>query len=151
MEFSGNQKIKASCEQVFNALLDTNVLKASIPGCEVAEFVDTPEGRQLKLVITTPVPGFKGPYNVLLQISDVVAPSHLVLIAEPTSDFGTIRATCAIDLASDPQGTSLVYNAQSQATGKIAAIPEMIIKASAKSTIDKFFSNFEKQVSAQQV
>lgn len=147
MDFSGNQKIKAPRERVFHALLDPRMLKSAIPGCEDAAFVDSTEG-QLKLVITTPVPGFKGPYNVFLKTDEVVEPSRVVVSAEPYNDFGTIQATCAIDLAEEGAATDLTYNARTEATGKIAAIPDIMIKTSVKSTLDTFFSNFEKQLSS---
>ncbi len=96
MEVSGNQKVKAVRPQVFNALLDPETLKNSVPGCDGAEFVDFPTGRQLKLTVSPNFPGFKGPYNVFLQTGAVNPPSHLVLIAEPTSSLGSIKATCSI-------------------------------------------------------
>ncbi len=147
MDISGSQKITASREKVFNALLDPTIIKNSLPGCSDAEYVDLPEGRQLKLVITTSIPGFKGPYNVFLEPKDLVPSSHMVLSTEPYNDFGSIKAVCAVDLSEEPTGTGLVYKAQAEPSGKIASVPEMIIKPAIKNTLEKFFSNFEKQVS----
>jgi uncharacterized protein len=147
MEISGNQKVKAPRPQVFNALLDPETLKNSVPGCDSAEFVDFPTGRQLKLTVSPTFPGLKGPYNVFLQTGEVVPSSHLVLIAEPTSSFGSIKAACAIDLTEVPDGTELVYNAQAEIDGKIAMTPDFIINKAVKAALDQFFKNFEKQVS----
>ena len=151
MEVSGNQKVKAPRLQVFNALLDPDTLKNSVPGCQSAEFVDFPTGRQLKLTVSPNFPGLKGPYNVFLQTGEVVPPSHLVLIAEPTSSFGSIKATCSIDLTDVPEGTEIVYNAQAEIEGKIAMTPDFIINKAVKAALDQFFKNFEKQVSAARV
>jgi uncharacterized protein len=151
MEVSGNQKVKAPRPQVFNALLDPETLKNSVPGCDSAEFVDFPTGRQLKLSVSPNFPGLKGPYNVFLQTGEVVPPSHLVLIAEPTSSFGSIKATCSIDLTDVPEGTEIVYNAQAEIDGKIALTPDFIINKAVKAALDQFFKNFEKQVSAARV
>lgn len=147
MEVSGNQKVKASRPQVFNALLDPETLKNSVPGCDGAEFVDFPTGRQLRLTVSPNFPGLKGPYNVFLQTSEVTPPSHLILIAEPTSSFGSIKATCAIDLSDDPEGTTIAYNAHAEIEGKIALTPDFIISKAVKAALDQFFKNFEKQVS----
>ena len=148
MDISGSQKIKASRERVFNALQNPEVLKNSIPGCEGAEFVDAWGERQLKVVITTGVPGFKGPYEVFLQTSDVTSPTHLVLHAEPSSSVGTIKATCTVDLSDDPAGTHLNYTAHAEMSGKIASVPDIVAKPAVKTSLNKFFSNFEKQVGA---
>ncbi|GAC1455068.1 MAG: carbon monoxide dehydrogenase subunit G [Ktedonobacteraceae bacterium] len=147
MEISGSHKIRAPRQQVFNALLNPEVLKNSIPGCENAEYFDAPIGRVLKLTVSPSIPGLKGPYTVFLMNGEIIAPSRVTLIAEPSSSIGSIKATCVIDLTDDAVGTNLHYNANAVMEGKIAAIPDMIIKGGVKSALDQFFKNFEKQVS----
>jgi len=146
MDVSGSQKVKAPRPHVFNALLNPEVIKRSVPGCDSAEFVDFPTGRQLKLTVSPGIPGLKGPYNVFLQTGEVVAPSRVVLIAEPTSSMGSIKATCTIDLIEDGAATNLNYNANAVMDGKIAATPDMIVKGAVRVALDQFFKNFEKQV-----
>ena len=148
MEVSGSQKIKAPREVVFQGLLNPQVLQNSIPGCESAEFVDFPTGRQLKMTITIDFPGFKGSHTIFLQTGEVVAPSRVVLITEPSSSVGSIKATCTIDLSESTEGTDLNYNALAEREGKIAAIPDIMIKGAVKSALDRFFKNFEKQVAS---
>src|SRR5215467_5421674 len=111
MDVSGNQKVKAPRPHVFDALLDPEVLKKSIPGCDSAEFVDFSTGRQLKLTVSPSIPGLKGPYNVFLQTGEIIVPSRVVIIAEPTSSVGSIKATCKIDLTEDGEVTDIHYNA----------------------------------------
>ena len=151
MEISGNQKVKAPRQQVFQALLDPEVLKSSVPGCESAEFVDFPTGRQLKLVVSPNLPGLKGPFNIFLQTGEVVPPSRVVLIAEPSSSFGSVKATCAIELTDDSEGTLLSYNANAEVSGKIAGVPDLVINGAVKMGLGQFFKNFEKQVSVARV
>ena len=148
MDVSGSQKMKAPRQQVFHALLNPEVLKNSIPGCEGAEFVDLPTGRQLKLVVAPSIPGLKGPYTVFLQTSEVVAPSHVVLTAEPRSSLGSIKARCVVDLLEDVEGTLLNYNAHADMEGKIAATPGIVLNGTMKVALGQFFKNFEKQVSS---
>jgi carbon monoxide dehydrogenase subunit G len=148
MEVSGNQKIKAPRQVVFQSLLNPEVLKNSVPGCDSAEFVDFATGRQLKLTVSPSIPGLKGPYTIFLQTRDVVEPSHVVLIAEPNSSFGTIRATCTVDLTEDGEGTLLNYSADAHIEGKISATPDFVLKGAVKVALDQFFKSFEKQVSA---
>ena len=148
MDFSGSQKIVAPREKVFNALLDPSILKASIPGAESAEYVDMYGSRELKLVLTTGVPGFKGPYDIFLRTEEAQSPSHLVLVTEPSSDLGTVKASVTIDLIDDAGNTNLNYNTHAEVTGKIGGVPDMVVKPIVKTAIDKFFSSFEKQVSA---
>jgi carbon monoxide dehydrogenase subunit G len=147
MEITGSQKIKAPRAQVFSALLNPDVLKESVPGCESATLVEIGGSQQLKLQISPNIPGLKGPYDVFLQTGEVVPPSRVVLIAEPTSSLGSVKATCTVDLTDEADGTNLSYNAHAAMEGKIAATPEIILKGAVKVALDQFFKNFEKQVS----
>lgn len=148
MDFTGSQKIAAPRSVVFQSLLNPEVLKNSIPGCESAEFVDFPSGRQLKLAINPNIPGLKGTHEIFLQTGEVIADQRVVLITEPTSSLGTIKARCTVDLTDDADGTLLSYTAHAEMEGKVAAIPDMIIKGAVKSALDHFFKNFQKQVSS---
>src|SRR6266699_4900849 len=137
MNISGSQKIKAPRPEVFSALLNPHVLQESIPGCESAELVDMADGQQLKLKISPNIPGFKGPYVVYLQTGEVVAPSRVVLIAEPKSSMGSIQATCVVDLTEEADGpTNLSYKANAEMEGKIASTPEIILKGTVKVALD---------------
>src|SRR5258708_34474395 len=145
MEVSGSQRVKAPRPQVFNALLNPEILKNSVPGCDSGEYVDFPTGRQLKLSISPSIPGLKGPYNVFLQTVDVVALTHVVLIAEPSSSLGSIKAVCTIDLTDDADGTNLNYNAHAEMERKIPATPDMLLKGAIKVAIGQYFNSFKKQ------
>ncbi len=148
MDITGSQSIQAPQAQVFAALLNPEVLQHSIPGCEAAKIVDMPGGQQLKLRLTTPIPGFKGPFVIFLQAAEITPASHIVLIAEPNSSLGSIKARCVVNLAAEGNTTHLSYEAHAEREGKIAAIPEFTIKPAVKKVLDEFFKNFEKQVSA---
>ena len=148
MDITGSQKVKAPRSQVFAALLNPDVLKESIPGCESAKLVEMEGRQQLKVRISPSIPGLKGPYVVFLQTGEVVAPSRVVLIAEPTSSMGSVKAICTVDLLEDAAATTLNYNAHAEMEGKIAATPDIILKGAVKVALDQFFKNFEKQVSA---
>jgi carbon monoxide dehydrogenase subunit G len=148
MDISGSQKIKAPQQQVFAALLNPEVLKNSIPGCESAKLVDFNGKQQLKVRISPNIPGLKGPYVVFLQTGEVVPTSRVVIIAEPTSSMGSVKAICTIDLSPDAGGTNLAYDAHAEMEGKVASIaPEFVLKGAVKMALDQFFKGFEKQVS----
>ncbi len=148
MEITGSQKVNAPRQIVFESLLNPEILKNSIPGCDSAEFVDTPKGRQVKMTVSPNFPGMKGSYTVFLETGEVVAPSRVVLITEPSSSIGTIRAKCTTDLSETGTGTLLNYVATAALEGKIASTPEIVIKGAVKVALDQFFKNFEKQVSS---
>src|SRR2546429_4315042 len=128
MDITGSQKIKAPRAQVFSALLNPDVLKESIPGCEKATLVEIGGSQQLKVKISPNIPGMKGPYVVFLQTGEVVPPSRVVLITEPSSSMGSVKALCTVNLTDEGEATNLGYNAHAEIEGKIAATPEIILK-----------------------
>src|SRR5437660_9263534 len=124
MDISGSQKINAPQQVVFNALLNPDVLQESIPGCESAKLVEMEGRQQLKLRISPNFPGFKGPYVVFVWTGEVIPPSRVTLITEPSSSMGSIKAHCIVDLVEEAVDvTNLTYNAHADREGKIAATP----------------------------
>lgn len=146
MDISGSQKVKANQQRVFQAILDPEVLKNSIPGCERAEYVDGPAGRELALTVSPSVPGLKGSYTIPLRTEEVVEPSHLVIVTEASNSIGSIQARCNVDLVADGDATVVNYTTHATLGGKLGAIPELVLKPALKGAVDHFFKNLEKQI-----
>jgi uncharacterized protein len=100
------------------------------------------------LTVTTSLPGVGGSHDIYLQTGQIVPDSRVELITEPSSSLGTIRARCIVDLTDDAAGTLLTYKAHADREGKVAAVPELIIKGAVKAGLDQFFKNLEKQASS---
>jgi uncharacterized protein len=146
MDLTGSQKIKASQQNVFQALFNPEILQHCVPNCNKAEYVDTPNGREMELSVNVNIPGLKGTFMLYLRTEEVIEPSHLVIITEPNSSVGSIKARCAVDLLPDGDTTLLNYAATADMSGKVAAIPEIVFKPILKGGIDHLFKNLEKQL-----
>ena len=68
MKLSGTYKFKANSRQVFHAILNPSVLQACIPGCSSVELLDA---SHLMANITTPLPGLKGPFGVVVHMAQI--------------------------------------------------------------------------------
>src|SRR2546421_276810 len=75
MKLNGSHKFKANSWQVFNAILNPDVLQSCIPGCRSVEYMDP---TSLKASISTPLPGLKGPYRAVINISQRQDPNVLI-------------------------------------------------------------------------
>jgi carbon monoxide dehydrogenase subunit G len=150
MEFTGSHKIKASQVTVFNAILNPAVLKESIPGCSGAEYTEAPwakeDGRLLKLDISANLPGLSGAYSVFVKPEEITEPSHIVLVTNPSNSLGSIQARCVVDLVPEGDQTIINYTTTAKLEGKLAAIPEIVVKPAVKGTLEKFFKNLEKHI-----
>ncbi|BCL81646.1 hypothetical protein ccbrp13_41110 [Ktedonobacteria bacterium brp13] len=146
MEITGSHKVNASQLQVFQALLDPATLKECIPGCNEAEYTEVSwaTGRHIRLGISLNIPGMSGTYNVFIKPEDVIEPSHLVLISTPSSAVGSINARCVVDLVDEGTQTTVNYATEAVLEGKVAALPEFVVKPAVKGELDRFFKNLEK-------
>ncbi len=150
MEIVGSQKVKAGQREVFQALLNPQVLMESIPGCSEAEYAEIPwapeSGRHIRLVISVNFPGLNGKHEIFVKPEEVVEPSHLVLTSSPSSSLGSIDARCVVDLVDEGAQTTIKYATNATLSGKIAMAPEFLIKTTVKGASDHFFKNLEKHM-----
>jgi uncharacterized protein len=144
MKLNGTHKFKASSTQVFNAILNPDILKSCIPNCNSIEFLDT---NRLKLNITTPLPGLKGPYGIVVNIPRQQAPNYLELQVQRKGTGGSINAISQINLQDEADGALLSYDAQAELEGPVAIANNPIGQGITKNTLNSFFKNLDKAIS----
>ena len=143
MKLNGTHKFKASSQQVYNAILNPQVLKACIPGCDSVEYLDA---NRLRANITTPLPGFKGPYGAVIHIAQRQEPSMLVLEVQRKGKGGAINATSHINITDEADGTLLTYNATADLEGPIALADNPLGHGITKKSLGTFFTNLDKVI-----
>jgi carbon monoxide dehydrogenase subunit G len=144
MKLNGTHKFKASSTQVFNAILNPDILKSCIPNCNSIEYLDT---NRIKLNITTPLPGLKGPYGIVVNIPRQQAPSYIELQVQRNGTGGSINAVSQINLQEEADGTLLSYDAQAELEGPVAIANNPIGQGITKNTLNSFFKNLDKAIS----
>jgi carbon monoxide dehydrogenase subunit G len=145
MKLNGTHKFKASSAQVFNAILDPEVLKSSIPGCNSVAYA-SPD--QLTVEITTPLPGLRGPFPIDIDIANKQAPSSVELRVQIEGKDGSVNAVCKISVADEAEGSLLTYDAKADLAGVIAIADNPIGQPIVKASLNSFFKNFEKALEA---
>src|SRR5260370_41290302 len=108
MKLTGSHKFKANSWKVFNAMLNPSVLQQCIPGWDSVELLDA---ARIKADITTPLPGLKGPFGVVISMAQRQDPSLLVLEVKRQGRAGSINATSQISIADAAEGPLLPFNA----------------------------------------
>ena len=143
MKLNGSHKFKASGTQVYNAILNPAVLKACIPGCSSVEYVDS---NSIKASITTPLPGLKGPYNVIINIAQRQAPNFLTLQVQRQGTGGSINALSNINIQDEADGARLNYDANADLSGPVAIVNNPIGENFTKGSLGTFFKNLDKAI-----
>jgi len=143
MKLNGTHKFKANSRQVFNAIVNPSVLQTCIPGCNSVEILDA---TRIKANITTPLPGLKGPYGVVINMAQRQDPNLLVLEVKRKGTGGSVNATSQITITDQPDGALLTYDAKAELEGPIAIANNPIGQGITKNSLKSFFEKLEKSI-----
>jgi carbon monoxide dehydrogenase subunit G len=148
MDMTGEQRIPAPRQAVWDALNDADALKASIPGCEEVEKKSDTEFSAKVLLAVGPV---KARFSGEVTLSDIDAPNGYTLTGQGSggaAGFG--KGEAKITLSEDGGDTVISYTAHATVGGKLAQIGQRLIDATAKKLAGQFFENFAAYVAAGQ-
>ena len=146
MDMTGERRIPAPRQIVWDALNDVDVLKASIPGCESLEKTsDTTMTAKAGIKLGPISAKFSG--NVTL--SDIDPPNSYTISGDGQGGVaGFAKGGAKVFLTDDGDGTVLKYEVNAQVGGKIAQLGARLIDATAKQMAGQFFDRFTAQVTA---
>ena len=144
MEMTGEYRIPAPKQVVWEALNDTEILKAAIPGCESVEKTSDTE---MTATVTAAVGPVKAKFRGKVTLSDLDPPNGYTISGEGQggpAGFG--KGGAKVRLEDDNGATVLRYEAQAQVGGKLAQIGARLVDGAARKIADQFFANFSQIV-----
>lgn len=144
MELNGEVVIGAPRERVWQALNDSSMLQACIPGCE--EIVDeSPTERRARVMVKMgPV---RARFSGRVLLSEITPPSSCVMSFEGSGGAaGMASGRSQVQLHEDPAGTRLTYTVKASVAGKLGQIGGRLMDASAKQLADQFFAALQAQM-----
>lgn len=136
MKVSGSQTIPAPPEQAYAMLQDPAILARAIPGCGGLE--KTGEG-EYKLKLKVVLASLGGDFEGRVQLTDPVPPHSFRMIVEGTGKMGFMKGEGVLKLAPLAEGTEVTYDGNATIGGKMAAVGNRLIDATAKLLIKRFF------------
>ncbi len=144
MQLSDERRIAAPRQTVWQAILDPDVLKACIPGCEEMTG-SAEEGFEAKVV--QKVGPVKATFKGQVTLEDMTAPEAVTLTGEGKGGAaGFAKGGAKVRLTEDGDGTLLSYDVDARVGGKLAQLGSRIIDGFAKKMADQFFQNFQNVV-----
>jgi len=144
MQMSEERHINAPPEVVWAALLDADVLRASVPGCESLSG-SAEEG--FEAVVTQKVGPVRARFSGKVTVMDVVEGESLTLSGEGKGGAaGFAKGAARVRLAPDGDGTRLSYEVEASVGGKLAQLGSRIIDGFARKMADSFFDRFQEAV-----
>ncbi|MCW3475018.1 SRPBCC family protein [Limobrevibacterium gyesilva] len=144
MDMTGERRIPAPREKVWNALNDNAILKAAIPGCESLER----EGDDsLKATASVKIGPISARFAGKVRLLDLDPPNGYRIEGEGQGGVaGFAKGGAVVTLIPDGSDTILKYDVKAQVGGKIAQLGARLIDATAKQMADAFFDRFAAQV-----
>ena len=146
MEMNESRRIAAEPALVWQALLDPNVLKAAVPGCE--ELTGSAEEGYEALVVQKVGP-VKARFKGNVTLSERVEGESLVLTGEGKGGAaGFAKGAARVRLEPDGEATILHYEVDAKVGGKLAQLGSRIIDGFARKMADQFFDRFQQAIEA---
>jgi carbon monoxide dehydrogenase subunit G len=141
MDMTGERRIPAPRQRVWDALNDPEMLRAAIPGCEsVTRTAEDAFEARVALKIGPMAARFGGK----VRLENVNAPVSYTITGEGNGGamgFAKGGADVALEEVG-PEETLLKYSVKAQVGGKMAQLGARLIDSTAKQMSDQFFDRF---------
>ena len=146
MRIDSAHEIKAPRERVYAALVDPEILRLAIPGCESLDRIDqNVYAATLKAGIGT----IKGTFKGDVRLEDMRPPEHYRIVVQGKGAAGFAKGSADFDLEEKDGGTLIKYSGEMQIGGTIAGVGQRMIQGAAKMLAAQFFAKLQEQVGTQ--
>jgi len=141
MKMSATREIAAEPPVVWAALLDKDVLKDCVPGCQ--EMTGSPE-EGFEAVVMQKVGPVKATFKGAVTLSEIVEGKSLTLTGEGKGGAaGFAKGGADVRLEPSETGTLLSYEVEAKVGGKLAQLGSRIIDGFSRKMADQFFQRFQ--------
>ncbi|HMD62983.1 MAG TPA: carbon monoxide dehydrogenase subunit G [Stellaceae bacterium] len=148
MEMTGEFRIPAPRQRVWEGLNDPEILKSSIPGCQTIEKLSDTEFTAKVLAQVGPV---KANFAGKVTLSDLDPPRGYTIAGEGNGGVaGFAKGSAKVNLDEDGNATVLHYAVQAHVGGKLAQIGSRLIDSVARKMAENFFARFVAAVAPEQ-
>ncbi len=148
MEMTGEFRIPAPRQRVWEGLNDPEILKSSIPGCQTIEKLSDTEFTAKVLAQVGPV---KANFGGKVTLADLNPPQSYTIAGEGSGGVaGFAKGSAKVNLDEDGGATVLRYAVQAHVGGKLAQIGSRLIDSVARRMAENFFTRFVAAVAPEQ-
>ncbi|MFV2090100.1 MAG: carbon monoxide dehydrogenase subunit G [Pseudomonadales bacterium] len=150
MEQSGEYRVQAGLDQVWQGLNDPEILARCIDGCLTME--KTSEDR-FETTVKARIGPVSATFQAVLELTEVVAPTRYTINASVKGGAaGFARGTAQVRLSEDPDrsgATMLRYAVKANVGGKLAQVGSRLIDGAARKMANDFFAAFGEEISGE--
>ena len=137
MKLEGSHQLSASRKRVYESLINPEVLKRCIPGCEKLERTGD---NTYAATLRTGVGTIKGLFNGNVRLEDLREPEHFRMVVDGKGSPGFLKGSGDLDLLEEGEGTKVNYSGDIQVGGTIASVGQRMIQGTVKMMATQFFT-----------
>ena len=139
MKLSGDIRIKAARDKVFEALRDPQFFASCIDGIRDLTATDA---THYDATLETKVAYLQFRFKVIVELTRVEPPREIEAKIEgtPLGVVGRLTASSRTTLTEEPDGTLVEYAIETALTGKLGGIGQPVLKSKAKQMEKQFFA-----------
>ena len=146
MKLAEERHIAADPATVWAAVLNAEVLKQCVPGCE--SLTGNPSDG-FEAVVVQKVGPVKARFTGVVTLSDIVEGQSLRITGEGKGGVaGFAKGSAFVTMEAEGDGTKLTYDVDASVGGKIAQLGSRIIDGFAKNLAEEFFNRFQNAIEA---
>ena len=132
MRLTGEFSFEAAPEAVWDALMDPEVLRSTLPGTDRLDRIDETHFDASWRVKLGPI---RGSFAGSIELSDLQPPVSYHLSATGRGPVGVVTGEADFRLTADGEGTLLQYDLESRISGRLASIGQRLVESSMRSLV----------------
>ncbi len=145
MKVEGTYRISAPAAKVWQKLMDPEVLRRSMPGCEKLE----PDGENsYRAVMKAGVGPVKGTFNSQITLSDIRPQAGYTLLSKAKAPVGFVEGSGRVDLVEMGGETIIHFLGEVKVGGMLASVGGRLVEAAAQKNIRDTLDNLAREVAA---
>ena len=140
MKLEGTEAISAPQNDVFRLIIDPEVLRRAVPGCESLE---AQSDGLYHIILKAGVGSIKGAFEGTIRVQDVRVPEHLRMLVDVKGKVGFVKGAGDISLTrseDSSESTLVTYSGDVMIGGLIASVGQRMVLSAAKTMTSRFFS-----------
>lgn len=148
IELNGSHTFAASPQEVWEALMNPDLIAKALPGCQGMEKVGDNEYRTTLNMRVGPV---QGRFNGTVEILDAQPPHSYQMKVKGSGPAGFVDGVGDVTLSDDDGQTVLRYTGSAQVGGRIASVGQRLLDTSASALTRQGVETFDKLVQAMKI
>ncbi len=145
MKVTGEHTFEAPPEEVWDGLMNPEVMAATMPGAEKLELIGENRYESALNIKVGPV---QGKFLGKIQLQNIDPPRGYTMKVDGQGAQGFVNATARIEIAPAGDGTRMTYDGEAHVGGRVASVGQRLVESAAKAIIKQSLEGLDATLQA---